>query len=95
MSYKFLKIDDPASPLYGRYIEEVKVEPLSREQSIDFLYKGFNEVGIKPSEKVIEDVVDKLDGIIGWLSYFGLTALRNGLNEETVKKCKTMHPKQL
>jgi AAA+ ATPase superfamily predicted ATPase len=86
MLYKFLRIDDPSSPLYGRYMEEVKVEPLSREQSVDFLYKGFSKANVEPNEKIIEDAVDKLDGIIGWLSYFGLTALKSGLNEETIKK---------
>ncbi|MEM2404805.1 MAG: ATP-binding protein [Candidatus Methanomethylicia archaeon] len=86
MLYKFLKIENSSSPLYGRYMEEVEVKPLSREQSIDFLYKGFSEAGVNPSREIIEDAVDKLDGIIGWLSYFGLTALRNGLSEETIRK---------
>jgi len=70
-------------------MEEVKVEPLSRKQSVDFLYKGFSKANVEPNEKIIEDAVDKLDGIIGLLSYFGLTALKSGLNEET-KKCKGM-----
>ncbi len=84
MLYNFLKIDNSSSPLYGRYMERIEINPLSREQSMDFLIKGFAENNIKPNEKILEKAVEELDGIIGWLSYFGLMALREGLNEKTL-----------
>lgn len=84
MLYNFLKIEDATSPLYGRYMEKIEIKPLSYEQSIDFLTKGFREVNIKPNRKILEKAVEELDGIIGWLSYFGLMALSEGLNEKTL-----------
>lgn len=86
MLYNFLRIDDPSSPLYGRYMEKIVLNPLTREQSIDFLEKGFREVGVKIDKRILNMAVDKLDGIIGWLSYFGLTAMREGLTDKTIEK---------
>jgi AAA+ ATPase superfamily predicted ATPase len=42
--YDMLKVDDPASPLYGRAIAEIRVGRLSREKAIDLLSRGFAEV---------------------------------------------------
>jgi len=67
----FLKMDDAQAPLYGRYRREIALERFSREESIDFLRKGFNELKINVSKRELDEVVDKLDGIVGWLTYYG------------------------
>nr|WP_275944798.1 hypothetical protein [Saccharolobus solfataricus] len=36
-----LRIEDPSSPLYGRHIEEIRLERFDRDSSIAFLVKGF------------------------------------------------------
>jgi len=77
MLYNYLKIDDENSPLYGRYMEKIELKPLTRDQSIDFLLKGFEEAGINVDMKLIEKAADELGGIIGWLSLFGLMGLKN------------------
>ena len=69
--YDFLRLDDPKSPLYGRPIFEVKLGTLNKEESIDFLNKGFKQAVVKIDETRIEECAEKLGGIIGWLTYYG------------------------
>ncbi len=71
--YDLLRVDDPYSTLYGRYYKEIRVRRFSREESIDFLVKGFEEAGVKP--KNVEEAVDLLDGIPGWLTFYGKRCL--------------------
>lgn len=76
----FLGFNDPSSPLYGRVRDELFIARFSREESIDFLEKGFSECGVRPPRDTVEEIVDKVDGIPGWLTYFGY------------KYCKRPHP---
>ncbi len=69
--YKFLGFNSPASPLYGRVRDEVVIERFNREKSVKFLEAGFKEANVKVSKNIIENVVEVLDGIPGWLTYFG------------------------
>jgi len=67
----FIGIENPSSPLYGRYALELHVERFSRDLSIEFLEKGFRELGISVDRSVIEEAVELFDGIVGWLVFFG------------------------
>ena len=69
--YDMLKIEDPTSPLYGRVIAEIHIPRLPKEKAGDFLTKGFTEVGVEVGMDIIEKAVNVLDGIAGWLVYFG------------------------
>jgi len=71
MLNNFLKIEDQESPLFGRYLREVFIDRFTREQSIEFLRFGFRELGIKIDIGEIEEAVDMLDGVAGWLTYYG------------------------
>jgi len=86
--YDVLRIDDPRSPLYGRALYEIRMRRLGIEESKEFLKKGFEEIGIKVSDKFIDEAVEKLDGIIGWLTYFGWSIAYKGLKsiEEILDK---------
>lgn len=75
----FLRIDDPEAPLYGRYIREIYVDRFSREVSLDFLRRGFTELGINVNVGELDEVYDKLDGIVGWLTLYGY--LRGGIDK--------------
>ena len=75
----FLGMEDPGSPLYGRYVKVIKLWRFSREQALDFLKKGFEEAGVKESD--LETVVDALDGLIGWLTLYGHTCVSEGRAE--------------
>ena len=82
--HDYLGVDDPSAPLYGRYFHEVSLSRFTFEQSRDFLLKGFEQVGIKPPEGLIEDAVERLDGIVGWLVLFGRRAVEKGPSEELI-----------
>ncbi|MEM3068915.1 MAG: ATP-binding protein [Nitrososphaerales archaeon] len=61
----------PSSPLYGRSPAKIYLQPFKKEQAISFLRKGFQEYDIKVSENLIDEVVEKLDGVPGWLTLYG------------------------
>ena len=67
----FVGVENPASPLYGRYVVELVVERFTASVSREFLLKGFREQGIRPPMELIERAVEVFDGIVGWLVYFG------------------------
>ncbi|AWR96195.1 AAA family ATPase [Acidianus sulfidivorans JP7] len=76
--YDFLKIDDPSSPLYGRHVEEIRLNRFTKEKSLEFLKEGFRQANISPNEDVLEYAVSKLDGIVGWLTEFGYRCVKVG-----------------
>lgn len=79
--YRFLRLDDPSSYLYGRYIHIIKTRRLTREESLLFLKTGLQELGLRFPEDKLINVVEVLDGVIGWLAYFGYMCYNN------VNKC--------
>ena len=84
---EFIGVEDPYSPFYGRYMAEVELKPFSRELSLEFLKQGFTELSLKPDERFLEKAVDELDGIVGWLTFFGLkVAERRKFSEETIEE---------
>ncbi len=69
--HDFLGLDNPRSPLHGRFIEELTIRPFSRDLSIQFLITGFRQYGVEVSMGEILEAVNRLDGIVGWLTYYG------------------------
>ena len=67
----FIGIEDPGSPLYGRYALELIVDRFPHDLSLEFLERGFREQGVYPGRDVIEEAVNMFDGIVGWLVFFG------------------------
>ncbi|MEW6528367.1 MAG: ATP-binding protein [Candidatus Micrarchaeota archaeon] len=59
------------SLLYGRPKKVINLRRLERKDSITFLRTGFAQLKINIRENEIETAVDKLDGVIGWLTYYG------------------------
>lgn len=66
-----LKLDEPSSPLYGRYVKVVKLKRFDMKKSLEFLRKGFDEANIRVSDDVLQKIYERVDGIVGWLAYFG------------------------
>lgn len=84
---EFLKLNDPKSPLFGRARLEIKLSKFTKEQSIDFLKKGFSELGIKVKGEEIEETVERLNGLVGWLSLYGYYRVTYGLSHaETLSR---------
>jgi len=69
--FEFLGFDNPDSPLYGRHYTEIKMRNFKPEEAKAFLKAGFKQIQLSPSTEVIEYAIEKLDGIVGWLTLFG------------------------
>ncbi|WP_297068348.1 ATP-binding protein [Thermococcus sp.] len=67
----FLRIHDPESALFGRAHVKIRLNRFERHQSLDFLRNGFEEIGLKVRGEELEEAVDELDGIVGWLTLYG------------------------
>ncbi|MCC5998623.1 MAG: ATP-binding protein [Thermofilum sp.] len=84
---EFLKVDRPTAPLYGRYMREVYLDRFSKDTSRDFLYAGFSELGIEPNPGEVEEVIDSLDGIVGWLTLYGyMRGIRRFTHKDALEK---------
>jgi len=68
---EYIGVDNPRSPLYGRYVHVLPIERFSREQSIEFMERGLREAGLSLPAEEVEAVVDLFDGIPGWLTLAG------------------------
>ncbi|QXJ28456.1 hypothetical protein J5U23_01325 [Saccharolobus shibatae B12] len=69
--YDFMSIEDPSSPLYGRFYHEIRLERFNKDASFNFLRKGFEEYSLKVKDEVIEEIISFFDGIPGWLAFSG------------------------
>jgi len=79
--YRFIGVDNPKAPLYGRAMWEVKLSYFTPEQSSDFLTKGLEEAGVKASVDEVQEAVEELDGVPGWLTLYGYQRLTQGHQE--------------
>ena len=62
---EFLEFNDRHSPLYKREHEIIHLERFSRGESLLYLRRGFEELGMKVPERELESAVEALDGIVG------------------------------
>lgn len=86
MLHRFLRIENPKTPLYGRSVATIAVRRLSDTEALDFLAKGFAQSGVSPGRDILEYCVQRLDGIPGWLTSFGARAVREGPKREVVDR---------
>jgi AAA+ ATPase superfamily predicted ATPase len=66
---------ESGAPLYGRARKVIEIKRLDYNKSIEFLKKGFLQIKKKRSEDELKEVVEKLDGIIGWLAMYGFYSI--------------------
>jgi AAA+ ATPase superfamily predicted ATPase len=59
------------SPLYGRSPAKLYVQPFERAVSGQFLKKGIQECNLQIDQDAINQAVEQLDGIPGWLTLYG------------------------
>ncbi|ADN50604.1 AAA family ATPase [Vulcanisaeta distributa] len=86
MVYRFLRLRDPGSPLFGRAMFEVRINPFTREQAVEFLRAGFREVSLSVSEGILEDAYNELGGVPGWLTYYGLNYMQLNDHGEAIRR---------
>ncbi len=72
----FLGAGNPRAALFGRAYVEITMKRLDGETSIRFLREGFRQAKTSVPLSEIEDAVNSLDGIIGWLVTYGYKRLR-------------------
>ncbi|MEM2971822.1 MAG: ATP-binding protein [Candidatus Bathyarchaeia archaeon] len=63
-----------SSPLYGRSPAKLYLNPFEKELAISFLRKGFEEQKLTLRDEIINEAVERLDGIPGWLTLYGNNA---------------------
>jgi len=85
--HRLLRVDDPQAPLYGRAYATVRLGRLPPEDSIKFLELGYGQHGLRPAKKILEQIVDAVDGVIGWLTYIGFKTVQAGrVNKEIIEE---------
>ncbi|WMT50553.1 MAG: ATP-binding protein [Ferroplasma sp.] len=67
----FIDIENTESPLFGRMINEIKIGHFTNNMSYNFLKAGFQEAELKVNDNDINSAIEVLDGIAGWLTYYG------------------------
>ncbi len=70
------------SPLYGRAPAKLYLKPFERDTSLRFLRKGFEEYHRKVSEVHLEEAVERLDGLSGWLALYGNNVAVSGMSQK-------------
>jgi AAA+ ATPase superfamily predicted ATPase len=60
-----------SSPLYGRSPAKLYLQPFENETAKQFLTKGFKEHNLTIKDTTINEAVENLDGIPGWLTLYG------------------------
>lgn len=87
---KTLLEPDSTSPLYGRSPAKLIMQPFDLECSKRFLKRGFQECRTPVSETVIDNAVERLDGIPGWLTLYGnKVCIQRLSNEDALKETTT------
>lgn len=86
MVHRFLRLDDVNSPLFGRAFINVTVPPFPRDKAIEFLRRGFEEVGVRVKDDVLEDAYSNLGGVPGWLTYYGFNYLQEKDHRKALDK---------
>lgn len=66
---KILSNPPSSSPLHGRPPVVLNLKPFDEETSRNFLRRGMEELNVSFNKE--DEVVKKLDGVVGWLTLFG------------------------
>lgn len=80
-------IEPPSkSPLYGRAMTIMEIQRWRQSESLGFLKEGCTQARVKFNEEELSSVVERLDGIPGWLTLFGYNYSSSGSAEASLKK---------
>ncbi len=77
--FSFLGFDDPDSPLFGRHVTKIVMSSLSPEYSRRFLISGFKQSKLKCPDETLLYAIEKMGGIIGWLTQYGAKCSEEGI----------------
>lgn len=58
-------------PLHGRDITRININRFDKDRSFEFLKAGFEQAGQEVKQDEIMNVINELDGLVGWLTLYG------------------------
>lgn len=79
---KLLGKNDSNAPLFGRAYMEIELKKIKEEDVTKFLEKGFKQINKKIDFEEVIEVIENLDGITGWITYYGWFRYK-GLSHKT------------
>ncbi len=74
--YRFIGRENPEAPLFGRATWDIELAYFTKQQSLEFLQRGFEQVNIKVDQQLLHQAVERLNGVPGWLTLFGYLSLQ-------------------
>ncbi len=83
---KFIGRKDADAPLFGRGAIEIETKKLDSEQASQFLKEGFAQLKKGLSLGEIKEVLEQLDGIIGWTTLYGWLRSQNMAHKSALLK---------
>ncbi|MFA4701688.1 AAA family ATPase [Pyrococcus kukulkanii] len=83
---KFLRLYDGSSPLFGRYNVRIVLPRFNPSESLEFLERGFKEVGMDVREEELLSAIKTLNGIPGWLVHYGVFRVDGLTHEEAIER---------
>jgi len=86
--YRFLRLDDPSAPLFGRAAWRIELSYFTGEQSIEFLRRGFEELSLEAREEELTEAAAALGGGPGWLSYYGFLRAQGAGHREALVEAR-------
>jgi hypothetical protein len=87
MLKEFLRYENVEAPLYGRFRNEIYLNRFAKDEAIAFLKQGFREANSTIRKDELEDVIKNLDGIGGWLTYYGYYRTKDKMTHEDAIEC--------
>jgi len=85
---KLLGKGDYGAPLFGRAYVEIELGKMEKEDVMKFLMEGFRQMNRKISFEETREVIENLDGIIGWITYYGWFRRQRLSHERSIEKVK-------
>jgi uncharacterized protein len=78
-------ITEPSSksPLYGRAMTTMEIQRWTPSESLGFLKDGLAQSHVRYKDEELSSVVERLDGIPGWLTLFGYIYTNDPKGSET------------
>lgn len=70
------------SPLYGRSPAKINIYSFSKTISKNFLIAGFQERNVEIKNDDINEVIERFDGVPGWLTFYGNNRTVSGLSHK-------------
>lgn len=76
---------NPEAALFGRTYYEINLAPLTLDKSLDFLKMGFEQENVTIKNEDLEEIINYVDGITGWLVQYGFYIAEQKLTHNDAK----------